>query len=68
MHLKDYIALTGKSLPDVGRELGVSAAAVSRWQNGKAIPEPHLMRKIMKWSNGNVMPNDFYPASGRGAM
>lgn len=60
MHFRDYIALTGKTLAEVGKDLGVTAAAVCRWQNGKSLPEPELMRKIMTWSRGNVMPNDFY--------
>lgn len=60
MLFKDYIAVTGKSLSEVGKELGVSAPAVFRWQAGQSIPKPALMRKIMTWSKGNVMPNDFY--------
>ena len=65
MNLKDYIALTGKSLTVVAGELSVSVAALSRWQNGKAIPEPEQMQKIMAWSKGNVMPNDFYPVAAK---
>lgn len=68
MQLKEYIKLTGKSLAEVGKELGgYSAAAVSRWQNGKAVPDPEPMRKIMEWSKGNVTANDFYVGGGKGA-
>lgn len=63
MRLKDYIALTGKSLAEVARELETSSVNVSRWQNGESIPSRDQMQRIMRWSRANVMPNDFYPVS-----
>lgn len=63
MRLKDYIALTGKSLAEVARELETSSVNVSRWQNGESIPSREQMQRIMRWSRANVMPNDFYPVN-----
>lgn len=64
LQFRDYIELTGKTLEQVGRELGVCTVTVCRWRSGQRIPEPGLMRKIIVWSRGNVMPNDFYPLRG----
>lgn len=63
MKLKDYIALTGKTLEEVSAELETTAATVSRWQNGVCIPQRDDMQRIMRWSRANVMPNDFYPVN-----
>lgn len=63
MKLRDYIALTGKTLEQVATELdsGATAGTVSRWQSGKIIPRRDEMNRIKTWSKGAVMPNDFYP-------
>lgn len=59
MKLKDYRKLRGLTLEQASEELKVSAGTVSRWENG-TIPKPCEMVKIKRWSNGAVMPNDFY--------
>ena len=60
MTLMEFIVLLDKSVDEVAKELNTTAATVSRWQNGKSIPTRQQMTKIMHWSRGNVMPNDFY--------
>ncbi len=64
MKLRDYIKKIGKTVEQVASDLQVSAAAVSRWQSGKAMPRPDEMRKIMRWSAGKVTANDFYSEKG----
>ena len=61
MTLMEFIVLLDKSVDEVAKELNTTAATVSRWQNGKSMPTRQQMTKIMRWSRGNVMPNDFYP-------
>ena len=60
MTLMEFIVLLDKPINEIARELNTTAATISRWQNGKSIPTRNQMTKIMRWSRGNVMPNDFY--------
>lgn len=65
MKLGQYLERIGKSGRQAAKELEVSPAAVCRWINGKCIPSPEEMRKIMRWSGGKVMANDFYSEGGQ---
>lgn len=59
MKLQDYISQENKKLIDCAAELGISAASVHRYARKGRTPKPDIMNKIVKWSEGNVMPNDF---------
>jgi DNA-binding transcriptional regulator YdaS (Cro superfamily) len=39
---------------------GVSASGVLKWRRGERIPRPEEMAKIVKATDGLVLPNDFY--------
>lgn len=43
-----------------GDLIGVSQTAVRRYLNGERIPEPPVMRKIVKATNNTLTANDFY--------
>lgn len=68
MKLKHYLQKIGKSSYRASKELGCNRQSVLNWANGLTIPGPVLMAKIVRWSNGEVQPNDFFdldnPQSG----
>lgn len=49
-----------QTLEAFATELGASKGMLWKWENGKAIPRPEYMRKIMEISSGAVTPNDWY--------
>lgn len=66
MRLSDY--LHQKNLTDAAfaRLVGISSEAVRRYKD-KRVPEPKVMRKIIEVTDGQVQPNDFFPAEMREA-
>lgn len=44
---------------EAAKELGVSYVRYWRWEKRKAVPTAGAMKKIMKWSEGQVTANDF---------
>jgi len=56
-----------QTLEAFAADLGASKGMVWKWENGKAIPRPEYMRKIMDLSEGRVSPNDWYAPSEHGA-
>ncbi|MCK6442307.1 helix-turn-helix domain-containing protein [Elstera cyanobacteriorum] len=60
MKLHDYLQSVGKSETEFAREIGVSQSCANRWCRGQRIPPPHLMKRIVRVTAGQVMPNDFY--------
>lgn len=59
MQLREYIALRRLTLAQAAEEIGCSVSALHRWTEG-AVPRKPDMRRLMQWSKGAVMPNDFY--------
>lgn len=49
-----------QTLEALAGELGASKGMVWKWENGKAIPRPEYMRKIIDLSGGAVSANDWY--------
>jgi transcriptional regulator with XRE-family HTH domain len=56
--LKRYREVHGIILIDAAVALGVTAAQISRIENGHSNPSVPLMRRIYRWSDGEVTPND----------
>lgn len=60
MKLHEYLAKKKQKTSDLARHLDLSHTIVLRWVKGTRIPRPENMRKIVAYTNGEVMPNDFY--------
>ena len=60
MLLKEYITRIGKTLVISAKEMDMPYVTLKRYCDGVRIPNVRNMDKIRKWSNGQVMPNDFY--------
>lgn len=60
MKLRKYREKLGISFVDAAREIGVSIGQLSRIETGKNIPRPATMERIREWSDGMVLPADFY--------
>ena len=59
--LKAYLAKHGISQSAFARRIGVSnATTVRRYLKGEHMPEPNIMRRIEKETDGAVIPSDFY--------
>lgn len=57
--LSEYVDKTQKSWFSCAYELGVCHTAVSRWKNAKICPNRRMLEKIQKWSNGELLADDF---------
>lgn len=60
MNLATYLKSTGQSVPDLAKDLGVSAMALRHWVAGKRMPRPETMARIVAVTKGAVQPNDFF--------
>ncbi len=66
MRLQDYLSKNEILHTDFANEIGVSQAAVSRYSNGKRIPQPQIINRIEAATNGLVTWADHYAAFGAG--
>lgn len=60
MRLKEYLKVNDLTYADFASRLGVTEGAVRYWASGERLPNRAAMAKIVKATNGDVMPNDFY--------
>lgn len=60
MKLKKYMETNEITLEKAASELGMTYENVRRYAAGLVIPRSNNMQKITEWSEGEVMPNDFY--------
>ncbi len=60
MRLGDYLKAAKRRVGDFAVEIEVKPLAVYRYINGSRIPEPAVMTRIVKVTDGAVLPNDFY--------
>ncbi len=60
MKLVDWRKVNGMTQMETGRLLGVSQAAVARYEQGERVPAARVMLRIGAITNGHVEPNDFY--------
>lgn len=60
MTLSEYLHKENKKIADVSRALKIKHCVVRRWVLGLAIPSKENMQKIVQYTGGKVLPNDFY--------
>lgn len=61
MTLKAYLSSQGLTYEAFADLIGVANAATAwRYANGKRIPRPAVMRRIVEATGGAVQPADFY--------
>ncbi len=59
MKMQAWREKQGMSRAKLAAKLEISEMSVGRYENGR-IPEPSVMRKIIKVTKGMVRPNSFY--------
>lgn len=67
MRISDYRQQAGKSLAEMAADIGVSVAALSRYESGRRRPRPDVMARIHEVTGGAVTPNDFFSQDGEAA-
>lgn len=60
MDFKSYLEKNNISKKQAAEELGFNEMDIHRYSNKLVIPRPEKLIKIVKWSNGEIQPNDFY--------
>lgn len=65
MKLHAYRIEQGLTLTAFGAIVGVTEAAICRYEHGR-IPEPAVMARIFAATNGRVAPADFYDFALKG--
>lgn len=60
MKLKTYLWEKRLSLQAFGDRIGVSKNSVHRYVHGESIPSPDTMTRIVRETEGQVGPADFY--------
>lgn len=63
MNLSTYLRTTGRTIPSLAAEVGVSAMAIRYWIERKRIPRAEAMARIAVATGGLVQPNDFFRVS-----
>ena len=65
MKLKNYIKQNHIKTKELTNLFGVSQMTIWRWCEGTAIPRKEAMGKILEWTKGSVLPQDFYEAMAK---
>lgn len=60
MKLERWMKIHGHTDGDFADLIGMSRVAVTLYRNGKRVPRPAVMEKIINATAGQVKPNDFY--------
>lgn len=60
MTLKEFAKKNGLTTVALAKLIGCGQPICHMWINGDRLPNAENMKKIMKATNGEVMPNDFY--------
>jgi transcriptional regulator with XRE-family HTH domain len=60
MQFSQYLKDKNITQEQAAKELDVAQGMISLWATGERLPRPENMAKIVKWSGGEVQPNDFY--------
>lgn len=60
MKLADWRRSNGMTQQHLADALDCILTTVARYEAGRRIPEPDIMRKIFVLTSGAVQPNDFY--------
>ncbi len=59
MKLRDWRDIRGFSQFQAGNLIGVSGVTVSRYEGGR-VPEPEVLKRIIRITGGLVQPNDWF--------
>ena len=60
MKLVEYLTVSGITLSNFAKSVGVSQASMSRYTAGNRVPRPAILRRIVAASDGAVQANDFF--------
>jgi transcriptional regulator with XRE-family HTH domain len=60
MKLREWRRAHGVSQRQIADDLDVWINTISRWENGHLTPNSTNMRAIMRLTNGEVTPGDFF--------
>lgn len=60
MDFRTWLDKENISQQQVAKDLDISQVAVCYYVNGKKIPRPEMMAKIVAYTKGEVTANDFY--------
>ncbi|MBX4336448.1 helix-turn-helix domain-containing protein [Bartonella raoultii] len=58
--LKSYLTRNKLSQAEFGKQVGVAQSTINRYLRGLRFPEPEIVLKIEKTTNGIVRPVDWY--------
>lgn len=61
MKLNDFLTANNIAPASFASRLGVTREALRLWTSGQRTPKQAFMMRIIKETNGAVMPNDFLP-------
>ena len=61
MELNHFLRKAKIRVSKMAADIGVAQPTVSSWKNGVSIPTKNQMAKVVKYTKGLVMPNDFFP-------
>jgi len=62
MTLIEYRQTNGLTQADVARGIDTGVTAVSQYERGR-VPKASVMRRIIFFTHGDVMPNDFHASA-----
>jgi transcriptional regulator with XRE-family HTH domain len=69
--LKDYLDKHDIPVADFAAAINVHVATAYRYVNGRRIPDPEVLLRIVEWSDRELTPNDLYgipaPSESEGA-
>jgi hypothetical protein len=63
MRLSDHIAATGLTIPQWAKAKGFAVGTVVKWARRERTPRPAAMRRLIKATDGQVTPADFFEAA-----
>lgn len=59
MKLADYLETVGETHEAFAARIGVSQVTITRYINGRRLPRPHVLTRIVSATKGAVTANDF---------
>ncbi len=60
MKLKYFLKKSEITYVELAEILSVALATVYRYANDERVPRKHIMKKLVKFTGGQVTANDFY--------
>lgn len=60
MRLIDYLEHNEIAYPDFAEKIGVTMTSLTRYVKNERIPEKAVMKKIKKYTGGDVTADSFY--------